>query len=75
MSSDTVLAVGAICTAVVAIAIVARAIYRFLKRVDAFLSDWNGEPERPGRKRVPSMPERVSAVETRLSAVEGKIHG
>lgn len=75
MSTDTIVALGAICTALAAAAVIARSVYRAWKRVDAFLEDWNGEPARAGRERRPSMPERVTRVEQRLTTLEGKIHG
>jgi predicted acylesterase/phospholipase RssA len=70
MAAETILSIGAICAAIAAIGLVARGIYRFLRRVDAFLTDWNGEPARPGREARPSMPERVARVETRLTQLE-----
>jgi hypothetical protein len=70
---DLVLQLGALCVALAAVAVVCRSVYRTLRRVDAFLEDWNGEPARAGREARPSMPERVTAVEKRLTKVEAAI--
>lgn len=50
-----------------------RMLLSFRGRVDAFLDDWNGESARPGNRGRPSMPERVSALEERLTAVERQV--
>lgn len=77
MDSQSLLAVGALAgaaTAIIALVVaIGRPIRRLWRRVDAFLSDWNGEPARPGRESIPSMPERMQSVETRLAKVEKQV--
>jgi hypothetical protein len=70
MGLEAILSLGAVCVALAAIGVVARGIYRFLQRVNAFLEDWNGEPARPGRAERPSMPARMTGVENRLTKLE-----
>jgi hypothetical protein len=46
-----------------------------LKGTRDFLVDWNGEPERPGRDRIPSVPERIKAVEDRTADMNHGMRG
>lgn len=75
--TELVVAAGALCGAILTIAalvkFVGRPLWKGWRRIDAFLQDWNGEPARPGRAAVPSMPERVSGVESRLTKVETQV--
>lgn len=64
---------GAIAAAMAAMGVLARFVWRAWRKVDAFLEDWNGEKARPGRDARPSMPERMSLVEGRLSNVEHQV--
>lgn len=74
---DRLIAIGAGAGAVLAIlglaALVGRRLRKGWGRLDAFLEDWNGTPERPGRKRIPSMPERVAELEHGLAAVRAQV--
>jgi hypothetical protein len=74
MHVEMIVTLGAVAAALIPITIVARGMYRAWKKIDAFLEDWHGEPERPGREAVPSMPARMVAVETRLKTIEGVVH-
>lgn len=78
-----IIVAGAVAAALTAIGVVltkvAKGMYRAWRKVDAFLEDWAGEPERPGRDAVPAMPVRVRKLEIlgslhegRLAALEGK---
>lgn len=75
--TELIVAAGALCGAILAVAalikFVGRPLWKGWRRIDAFLEDWNGTPARPGRSAVPSMPERVSGVEDRLTKVETQI--
>lgn len=63
--------VGGVVTGVVR---VGRALVRAWGRVDSFLTDWYGEPERPGVPARPGMMQRVGGIETRLGGVEHELH-
>lgn len=41
----------------------------------SFLQDWNGEPARPGKEGVPSVPERLNLVERRTAALNHTFAG
>ncbi|MCX4986923.1 hypothetical protein [Streptomyces sp. NBC_00572] len=43
-------------------------------RVNEFMDDWAGEPERPGVPARPGVMERVSGIEERLSRVEHELY-
>lgn len=70
---EAVLYAGAIAGALLAVGGLTRAMWRAWSRVDAFLADWFGEPARPGHEAVPSMPERMTFVEKRLTDVERQV--
>lgn len=85
MSADVWVLVGLVTAALVGVAEVIRRIVwpavRCVKRLDAFLDDWNGEDARPGSPRRPGIPERLSvlegrsqATETRLAAIEAHLN-
>lgn len=67
---DRVTATGAICAALLAIiglvGLIVRAALRTLRRLDDFLSDWRGEPRRPGQPRRPGVMERIERIEAQL---------
>lgn len=74
---DRLIAAGAAAGAVLAIvglaAVLGRRMRNGWRRLDAFLEDWNGVPARPGRRAVPSMPERVSQLEQGMSAIKSQV--
>lgn len=74
---DRLVAIGAAAGALLTIlgltALLGRRMWKAWQRLDAFLSDWFGEPARPGRARVPSMPERVAQLEQRVGNVENQV--
>lgn len=70
MLMDWLLIGGGAAGAFLAIYSAAKVVRGAWLRVDAFLADWNGDPARPGWQGRQSMPERVSALEGRLAAVE-----
>lgn len=45
-----------------------------LRRVDDFLGDWNGEPDRPGVPGHPGVMARLDGIERRVTAVEKQLH-
>ncbi|MEV6413839.1 hypothetical protein [Kribbella sp. NPDC051718] len=77
MHTDWIIALSALCGALISIAgfvrFVGHPLVKIWKRVDAFLEDWNGTPGRPGRQSTPSMPERMATVEAGLAAVEKQV--
>ncbi len=70
---ETLVWLGGGAAALIAVGAVGRVLYRVLRRFDDFLTDWNGEPARPGHPEVPSMPARVYAIEQRLHQVEVQV--
>lgn len=63
------------------LASVATALWRAVRgtvqlagRVDEFMADWSGEPERPGVPGRPRVMERVAAIEERLQRVEHELY-
>ncbi|MBG0819129.1 hypothetical protein [Planomonospora sp. ID82291] len=61
---DAFAALGLVLAALVLLWRAARALRRGWCRVADFLDDWNGQPARPGHKAIPSVPARISALET-----------
>ncbi|MDH6189106.1 hypothetical protein M2168_002138 [Streptomyces sp. CZ24] len=51
-----------------------RGTIRLAGRVEDFMDDWSGEPERPGVPGRPGVMERVSAIEERLQRVEHELY-
>ncbi|MEU9576332.1 hypothetical protein [Streptomyces chilikensis] len=51
-----------------------RATRRLSRRVNEFMDDWQGEPERPGVPARPGVMERMASMEDRLSRVEHELH-
>lgn len=51
----------------------ARAAWRFARRVDHFLTDWFGESARDGRDAQPGVMARLQVVEERLQRVESEV--
>jgi hypothetical protein len=49
-------------------------VARIGRRVDDFMDDWYGEPERPGVPARPGLMERVGGIEDRLGRVEHELH-
>ena len=41
--------------------------------VERFLSDWNGEPARPGHRAKPGFPQRVADLETKVAEVAAEL--
>lgn len=74
---DRLTAIGAACGALLAIcglaAFVGRRVRKTWQRVDALLEDWFGTPARPGRPRIPSMPERVAELEHGMADVRQQV--
>lgn len=68
-----VLYAGGVAVAVTAIATIGRGAWRIYRRFDAFFEDWFGQPERPGRPRIPGMPERVRRLEQGLRQVRRQV--
>ena len=61
------------CPWAIAIARVARWGFRFVRAIQKFLFDWNGEEERPGQKPRPGFPSRVAAIEEGLASVQESV--
>lgn len=64
---------AAVAAAVLGVGKVAHATWRIWRRVDVFLDDWNGVPERPGFTGLPSMSARVSSVESALIELRAQV--
>lgn len=43
---------------------------KMLKEVQQFLSDWKGEPERPGVPARPGFPEQIATLNAKMARVE-----
>lgn len=71
---ETVLMWGGLATAVTGVGTLlwrlVRGLARTGRRVDQFMDDWYGEPDRPGVPARPGMMERVSGIEERLDRAE-----
>jgi hypothetical protein len=70
----TLLQLGATAGAVLAILAALRVAWRAWRRVDDFLSDWTGEPQRPGVPERPGVMVRLDRIETRLYKVEQQVY-
>ncbi|WKU03842.1 hypothetical protein [Micromonospora sp. HUAS LYJ1] len=58
---------GVILTALTLTVTVVRPLRRFNRQWDDFRLDWYGTPARPGRDRVPGVPERLALIEQGLT--------
>lgn len=65
-------AIGAFAGALVGLGAIVRSTYRAWRKVDGFLSDWNGEA-RPGHPAIPSMPERVQTLEGKVESIQKQV--
>lgn len=54
---------GVIATAVALTVTIGKPLRRLARQNDEFREDWYGQPARPGRDRVPGVPERLSNIE------------
>ncbi|MFD3612404.1 hypothetical protein ACFWXA_30920 [Streptomyces atroolivaceus] len=54
---------------------VGRGLARTAGRMDQFMDDWYGEPQRPGVPARPGVLERVSGIEDRVGGIEDRIGG
>lgn len=59
---------GAIISIITLATLVGKPLRRLSRQNDEFREDWYGEPARPGRDAIPGVPERLSRIETELSA-------
>jgi hypothetical protein len=48
---------------------------RLGRRVDEFIDDWRGEPERPGVSPRPGVMERMAGLEANMAGLESKVTG
>lgn len=65
IDTGLVVAVLTIATAVLALF---RWLYKQFKSLDDLLSDWRGEPERPGVPRRPGVLERLDNIERKVNS-------
>lgn len=65
---DTGLVVACLTVATALLALF-RWLYRQFKCLDDLLSDWRGEPERPGVPRRPGVLERLDNIEHKVNSV------
>lgn len=67
---------GIVTAALIGLGALLRPIYRKLKEfmewMERFKRDWEGEPEEPGRDRVPGVMERLNKLDGELSQNGGK---
>ena len=67
MTLQTWIAAGAIlgvlCSALVLAGMIGRPLRKLARQNDEFREDWYGTAARPGRERVPGVPERLSNIE------------
>lgn len=69
MTAEPILAAAGVVAALGVLWRSTRGLRRLVRRVVLFLEDWNGEPARPGRAEVPSVPARLTALEQALQAL------
>ncbi|MFC8723783.1 hypothetical protein [Streptomyces bacillaris] len=53
---------------------VVRGLVSTWRRLDQYIADWYGEPERPGVPARPGVMERVAGMEVRLGRMEHELH-
>lgn len=57
---------------VTALTVLARPVWRIIRRTETFLEDWNGTPERDGRDRSPGVMARLQTIEHELQFNSGQ---
>jgi hypothetical protein len=50
-----------------------RWVLRTWRKLSEFLDEWNGEAARPGHVRVPGIPERLTKLESDVTAVRAQV--
>lgn len=64
--------VGGALTVVAGVVAFIRKVLPVIRRIGHFVDDWFGESGRPGTPPVPGVLDRLAAIESRLSRVEGQ---
>lgn len=77
LAIETVLMWGGLATAVTAVSgalwRLARGVVRTGQRVDEFMDDWAGTPDRPGVPARPGLMERVGRIEEEQLSLRGAV--
>lgn len=60
------LSISAVTAALAVLWKIIQGIQRIIFRIDEFLDDWNGVPERPGRVAQPGVMPRLDSIENEL---------